>query len=223
MNSWKIVWKTYHESGSRRKVLWEMVSHSSIWSRIYVGLLSALFLIGIVLYVISSTTATNFGYLIVTIASEVALLFKVDSMKKDLVLNEYGDSEEMHAPPEPDRFRDTRYLMFKHRLEKAGIKSSHVSSCFELVTIQIDMAQTNDQPYRKFLSYSLGLVSGVVTALWHDRGRTELIYTAVLILAVALFVTFILSIFPSKLERLKEMKYFMTLYCRKGTLKEVIS
>jgi hypothetical protein len=155
---------------------------------------------------------------ILIIVGEIGLLYKFDKLKQALVLNEYGDPNIAQTPHNDLNHQTSRYLMFKQELSSNHVTKSHVKDCFELVETQIDISESTGTSVRKFSSFGFGIFLGVLGTFWKKLETTELIYVGLTLLAVGIFVGFIISLFPSRIEKLKEMKYFMQLYRREVSL-----
>jgi len=108
--------------------------------------------------------------------------------------------------------------MFKQELSNNHISKSHIKDCFDLVETQIDISQSTGTSMQRFSSFSFGIFLGILGTFWKKLETTELVYVSLTLLAIGIFIAFIISLFPSKIEKLKEMKYFMQLYCREVSL-----
>lgn len=153
-------------------------------------------------------------WLILAVIFELSALLLLEKLKDRIVLDQYGDPKESQVPPETKGHRSTRYLMFKKKLASENITKSHVEDCFDLVDIQIDMTSSSGSLYKKYSNFVIGLFAGLLVAIWRELNLDELVLIGISIFFVSILIMVILSLFPSKLEKLKEMKYFMHLYCR---------
>lgn len=212
MNSWREVWNGYFDHSNRWKVLVETYLHAPWSDRIFLIVVTAGFFLSGWCYFVFFRPA-----LFATMAFEGVFLVRLFILKDNLVLEEFGDRDQSQEPPDTDAYRNTRYLMFKKALVGKGLTRSHVADCFELVDIQVDIASTSGQNHKKFFGFSIGVFLGLLGAVWRGTGGAELFYAGTSILAVGLLGTILISAFPSKIEQLKEMKYFMKLYCREVT------
>lgn len=209
MNKWKEIWLAYHVNASRGKILSGIWSHASIADRFYVAFLILVFSICIIFHI------KELGFwLIPAVASEVALLFKLSFLKDSLVLNEYGGLENSQAPPSTENHQSTRYILFKNTLKEKYIEKSHVNDCFDLIDCQIDIQSTEPGGFKKSSSFVLGILAGILTALWKQLDLISLLYISLGFIAVAALIYLVSSAFPSALEKRKELKYFMLLFCR---------
>jgi len=155
-------------------------------------------------------------YLIVV--GEIGMIYKLDKLKKALVLNEYGDPNIAQTPHDDVEHKTSRYLMFKQELCHNNIAKSHVIDCFDLVETQIDISESAGNSVRTFSNFGFGVLLGILATFWKKLETTDLIYVGLTLLVVGVFIGIVISLFPSRIEKLKEMKYFMQLYCREVTL-----
>lgn len=211
MNSWREIWTAYFSRSTTLKILLGTFIHASWADRIFLVVTAAGFAVGIWCYIVLSRAS-----IIPMLGFEMLILFRLFSLKESLVLEEFGDKDASQTPPDDDSHRETRYLMFKDTLMNKGLTHSHVSDCFDLIDMQIDIAATSGQNYKKFFSFSLGAFLGLLGSFWHGQSMADLIYFGGAVMSFGLFGTLLISAFPSRIERLKELKYFMKLYCREG-------
>ena len=148
--------------------------------------------------------------------SELMVFLLLDRLKKKMFEREFGDVGTSQAPPEDREHQATRYLLFKSRLLQSHVTKSHVEECFDLVDIQIEVAAARGELPRKVFGFAGGVVTGMLGAVWAKSDISDVLIVLVIFVVVAIALWFLLSLFPSKVERLKEMKYFMKLYCRES-------
>jgi len=89
-----------------------------------------------------------------------------------------------------------------------------VESCIELIDMQIDIESSSGSIVKGFLGIVLAVSAGILTAVWKKVAIEDLILIGLSFAAFAAVIAIALSLFPSKEERLKEMKYFVKLFCR---------
>lgn len=209
MNHWKEIWNAYHEGATRKKILKDIWQYSKKWDKFY---LTSIFLVFL------TSVFMNFYqgeyWLILIVTTESAILLKLNSLKQNLIMHEYGGTEQSQTPPNSVNHQSTRYLIFKNMLVQKEIPKSAVEGCFNLVDLQIDIAATDASGIKRVSSFSMGILTGILTALWKELHIKELIIISLSIIGTVLLIDAIASVFPSKLEKLKELKYFMLLYCR---------
>ncbi len=209
MNSWKSIWESYYNVAKTKKLLAESFRSSTIVDKIY--LLFTFF--GVVISGYIHFNGSPWALFLLAV-SEVGFLLKLRKLKDDLILNEYGDPNLSQAPPDSDNNKDSRYLMFKKSLQSKSINSSHVKDCEYLIDLKVDMAMTEGLRLKGFNSLAVGIVIGFLGAVWRGLTFDSLIYMGLAILLIGLITIPIIIFFPTRIEQLKEIKYFMALYCR---------
>jgi len=209
MNEWKEIWLAYHSEATRTRVFIDVMSRATAWDYIYI-----LFLLAVLAFSLAMHIKEPGWWLVLSVITEVALLFKLSNLKEMMILNEYGGPDKTKIPPSKNNHQDTRYLIFKSRLKEKHITKSHVKDCFDLIESQIDIASTDSTGLKKSIGFSIGMLAGVFTTIWKKVDTYTLILIAFSIIGFVIFIYLIASAFPSKLERLKEQKYFMLLFCR---------
>lgn len=90
--------------------------------------------------------------------------------------------------------------MFKQELSDNHISKSHVKDCFDLVETQVDISESTGTSVRRFSSFSFGILLGISGTFWKKLETTEFVYVSLTLLAVGVFIAFIISLFPSKIE-----------------------
>jgi len=215
LNHWKIIYSTYINKSSRSTLFANTVQHGTKWDISFLTINLIVFILGICFYFTKYEVEISFFLIII---GEVCLLYKFDQLKQALVLNEYGDPSISQTPHNDLNHQTSRYLMFKQELSNNHISKSHIKDCFDLVETQIDISQSTGTSMQRFSSFSFGIFLGILGTFWKKLETTELVYVSLTLLAIGIFIAFIISLFPSKIEKLKEMKYFMQLYCREVSL-----
>ena len=67
---------------------------------------------------------------------------------------------------------------------------------------------------KRFAGFVVGLLVGMIGSQWGNLKPTELLAAGMVFVVIGLLMVSILSVIPSKHEKLLEMKYFMRLFCR---------
>jgi len=163
-------------------------------------------------------TKEGLAALLIIALSELGLLYKLDALKKALIQSEHGDYGQSSVPHDDESHKTSRYLMFKTQLHNQKITKYDVEQCLDLLNAQIDLATSNRKSVDTFSTFSIGMILGILAAFWRDLSSSELIIVGISYIVFAIFIILMLSSIPSKLERLKEMKYFMKLYYRRDVV-----
>jgi hypothetical protein len=226
MNRWKIIWDGYFSFSTVKEIFKNIISKTSFTNKIYMILLIILFIIGFVIYLqyidLSFVTKkyTEFLGLFLSIVSEILLIINLNGINKSLIENEYGIENSM-APPSSENHQSTRYLLFKKHLFSNNITKDDVEKCEDLIDIQIDIASTENTGLKKASNFMLGIILGILTALWKHTNINQLLLIAFILVLFYLIIEMINSAFPSKVLKLKELKYFMQLFIREKQYEKI--
>lgn len=212
MSYWKVIWDAYHAEATRLKIFLGIWSSTSLSERLYTIVLVGIFSFSFVLFFILK------GWLLIPVLlSELALIVKFTSLNEKMLYSEFGDQEEKQ-PLKYKNYQDTRYLMFKKKLKNSFIGEPAIRGCFELLDSQIDIVATESAATKKIVTFSFGLLAGLVGSIWSRMEYEELSLVASAIISFMLLIIVVASVFPSKLEKLKELRYFMLLYCHEASI-----
>ena len=142
------------------------------------------------------------------------MLFLLEKIKDKIFFAENGHPDETMAPPDNDDHRTSRYMLFRKHLKEKNITKSHVEDIFPLVDMKLDLESSRGELPKKYFSFVIGLLAGIAVSLSKNLEMYELALAVISLIVVSYFVLQILWLIPSRTERLKELKYFMKLFCR---------
>ncbi len=207
MKQWKEVWIAYHSESTFWKILLESWHRANRKHRLGLSLLVIIFIGSIVLWNIQD----NDVWASLTILSGIISMPLLKDLENQLILNGYGGQDEFD--PSMKEYSNNKYSIFKKRLQDKNITKSQLEKCFVLIDYQIDIAITDSRGIDKLYTFSLSLLTAGLIALWSTANfESVIIITAVLIVIFRLVIQ-LGPLFPSKTKKLKEMRYFMHLYC----------
>lgn len=207
MNYWAMIWKAYDKS-TKTKLFIEVFLNENTLGRLTILFATIIFFLGAYFQFFEKN---SYGF-IPLIIGEFYLIHKLDKSRKLLILNEYGDLNSSQIPHDDKDHKRSRYLMFKKSLQDGFISKSHVEDCFDLIDIQIDIASSSSVNVKRFGGFCFGILIGILASYWRTLSAEELIWVGASLIVMGLLIAFVLFLFPSKMENLKEMKYFMKLY-----------
>ncbi|EOX1811737.1 hypothetical protein [Vibrio tarriae] len=210
MNHWKLIWESYYYNATLRGLFFDIVKYASWFDR---GLVLIAF-ISVVVSLILVFTSTLFNAIWAVAIGEIILFARLPALKNRLIEAEFGDKDNSFLPHDDHTHQESRYLLFKRSLKSKHITSSHVNDCFDLVDTQIDIASTSGVVLKRFSSFSAGVFLGFCAIVWRKLDSSGLIYVGASLIALCLLIMLVLLMVPTKLERFKELKYFMQLYCK---------
>lgn len=220
MNSWKEIWISYHKEATQTRLFIETIKCANLFEKTLLAIALIIFILSAIAYAAYKMHTIGMIFLI---SSELAILYELDILRKRLISNELGDIKNSQVPPEADEKKESRYMLFKKRLQTKNINANDVESCFELVDLQIDINKSTNIFANKFRDIIILITLGAISSIWKIQNTTQ-IYIAIAALIIISLPTYLfLSVFSSKLERLNEMKYFMKLYCRELPKNQIIT
>lgn len=212
MNEWKEIWTAYFEEAKKRKILLSTWEKASKWEKLYILLMLIFLFLSFIPFWFGVNAA-----IYAAIVIEAALIFTLSEIKEGMLTTEYGDTSDAKIPPEKENQQSTRYLVFRDALLKKHINKSHVLQCFDLIDCQIDIASTsNNATSAKFIPFLVGLLSGLILIQSRSLQPKEAIFFTIFIIITIVLCYTITTLFPSKVERLKELKYFMLLFSKEN-------
>ena len=206
MNKWKQIWYAYFEDATFLKLLKGVWLITSNRERLYLLMIIFGFLIS--LFVGQEMVEM----LAVMIVFEGLIILKFEQIKNKMILDEYGGLDGSIIPDDGMYSQGGRYLIFKTKLKEQNISAINVYECFDLVDSQIEIASTNSSFRTMILTFIFGLVLGLFATMWSYFDLDILMKLSLLIIVSSLVVVMIISLIPSKLEKLKELRYFMLMY-----------
>lgn len=209
MNHWKIIFNCYERATKWHKFLIGAFLNAHILEKILFASLVLIF--GISMH--EHISNRSWGFYVLCI-SAVVLSYMINRMKQNYVFSSFGDPEFSQAPPDGKRYKESRYMQFKRMLEDNHIDKSVVDECLPLADMQIGMASTEGLLGKKLFSLLIGISLGFWAAVLRQLDENGLVAMGVAIFLIGSMLMLFISIIPSKIENMKEMKYFMMLYCR---------
>lgn len=212
MNAWKIIWNVFYNGSSRLRVATEMWRLSSVWQRVLIVVSTALFGTGLVAYMYPGSRGVE--ALLLAVVGELILLVVLDRVKDETFFSEYGHPDRAMVPPDNDEHRVSRYMIFRKGLRDANVTKSHVEDAFSLAEAKLDLESSRGEMPRKYLGFAIGLLAGALVSWSRNLEAQELALAISALVAASFFIVLVLWVIPSRTERLKELKYFMHLYCR---------
>ena len=194
------------------RVATEMWRLAPVAQRILIVVLGIVFLAALVVYLFVSEHSGV--ALFAAIAAEIFLLLVLDKVKDETFFSEYGRPDDAMVPPDNEEHRVSRYMLFRRRLREKNITKSHIEDAFPLADAKLDLEASRGEMPKKYLGFTVGLIAGALVSWSKNLEARELAIAITVLAVVSFFVVMVLWVIPSRTERLKELKYFMHLYCR---------
>lgn len=210
MNHWKKVWDAYHREATRWAYLRELWRLSGWLTRFALICGMTVFLFG--LFDLRSISRQNFPWLMV--AGEFAVLAVIHHMKGTIFRCVYGSVDEDMSPADDGDHRVGRFLMFKRKLREAQITKSHVEDLFDLLDAKDGLESHRNTLLHKFLLFVSGFFTALAITLIRGLSFDLALKSLLWLIVVCACVVPLLWVLPSRREKLRELKYFMLLYCK---------
>ncbi|MBZ0093277.1 MAG: hypothetical protein K8F27_13790 [Sulfuricellaceae bacterium] len=156
----------------------------------------------------------NGSALSLAVVGELLLFLVLDKIKDKTFFSEYGSPDNAMVPPDNEEHRVSRYMIFRKRLRETNITRSHVEDVFPLADAKLDLESSRGEMPRKYLGFAIGLLVGTLVSWSKNLDAQELSLAVAAFVVSSFFIVMVLWVVPSRAERLKELKYFMHLYCR---------
>jgi|GEM_PF-4194883 len=213
MNTWKVIWNAFYSKASIRHVFAEIWRLSATSQLAIIGAASIAFVFALMIFLFAD--GQNGLAFFLAISSEMVLLYSFNSVKNEIFLSEFGLHETEMAPPDHENHRDNRYSFFRRELREKQITKAQVEDALTLVDAKLDLETSRGELPRKYFGFSVGLVSGTLISWSKNLEIQEISIAIIALMVVSFFAILILWMVPSRTERLRELKYFMHLYCRR--------
>lgn len=210
MNYWKIVWDAYYQQATRRAYVRELVRIANWPTCIAFVIALGLFLFGISDVVREPQREWPWPM----IAGELLLLALVEHVRTARFATTYGSVESGLGPAEKEEQRGHRFLMFKKSLQDAHITRSHVQDLFEIVEAKEDLESQHNIALNRFGIFVSGFLTSAAITLIRGLEADQAAWLMFWISFAGLALAPLFWMLPTRKGRLKELKYFMVLYCK---------
>ena len=210
MNYWKRVWDIYHREATRWAYLKELWCLSGWVTRLALIVSAVIFMFGLLTF--RGVLQQNFPWLLVV--GEFALLAVVYHMKGTIFRCAYGSADEDISPADDGDHQVGRFLMFKRKLREAQITKSHVEDLFDLLDAKEGLESQRNTLVNKFFLFVSGFFTALSITLIRGLSFDSALKLLLWLLVVCACVGPLLWVLPSRREKLRELKYFMLLYCK---------
>ena len=151
-----------------------------------------------------------------TLTFEAILVLGMLIAKERFLRVEFGEFENRSGPPDTQDGSEPRYLMLRSELNKTSLTPSHIDDYLAVLEAQIEKESAPHRMADKVTALITGITIGLAAAIFRALSAEALLTAVVVVAGVAFFTKMVISLFPSKLQKLYELKYFMAIY--KGQL-----
>jgi hypothetical protein len=210
MNYWKIVWDAYYQHATRRAYVRELVRLATWPTCIAFVIALAIFLFGIA--DVARQPQRDWPWPM--IVGELSLLALVEHVRTARFAATYGSVESGLGPAEEEEQRGYRFLMFKKTLQAAHLTRSHVQDLFEIVDAKEELESQHNIALNKFVIFASGFLTSAALTLIRGLEAGQAAWLMFWISFAGLSLTPLFWMLPTRKGKLKELKYFMVLYCK---------
>ena len=210
MNSWKVVWNAYYEQATRTAYAKELVRLASWPTR-------TCFVLALILFLFGAAEAMkqpheNFPWKF--ILGELALIALVKHVRTTAFATAYGSIESDLGPPEKEEQRGYRFLIFKDALRSQHVTPTHVRDLFEIVQAKEELESQHNIALGKFGLFATGFLTSAAVTVIRGLQPTQAALLLFWFALASMVLAPLFWILPTRKGKLKELKYFMVLYCR---------
>jgi hypothetical protein len=210
MNYWKIVWDAYYQQATRRAYLRELVRLANWPTRIAFMLALGVFCYG--LLDVIDDRQKEWPWLM--IVGELSLLAIVEHVRTTRFATAYGSVESSFGPAEKEDQRGHRFLMFKNALQAAHLTENQVQGLFDIVEAKEELESQHNLALNKFVVFVSGFLTAAAITLISDLEAEQAAWLMFWVSLSGLTLAPLFWMLPTRKSRLKELKYFMVLYCK---------
>lgn len=177
------------------------------WAKIlYVG--SAL---GFIICLLAYFTVWKSAF-VLAMFFEAILVFATLLGKDKFLRSEFGEYKERNGPPDTQDGSEARYLLFSNDLNDLELSNSHIDDCIEILEAQIRKESAPHFVAEKLTTLIVGIALGLAAAIFRSLDSKAILISVLILGGVAVIAKMIISIFPSKLQQLHELRYFLAIY-----------
>jgi len=150
--------------------------------------------------------------LLVAMIFEAVLVLATLFGKDKFLRAEFGEYQERKGPPDTQDGSEARFLIFSSDLNALELSNSHIDDCLEILDAQIQKESVPHIFAEKLTTWIIGITLGLAAAIFRSLTNDQILVGVVMIAGVAVIAKMVVSLFPSKLQQLHELKYFLIVY-----------
>ncbi|WP_043993808.1 hypothetical protein [Moritella sp. PE36] len=226
MNEWETVWKSYMNDCTRTKILKD--AYRSIKA-----LHKVLLLLSLVSFIIFVTGAfysifnpeqidRDMMFLLFALFEGIFLLM-AERAVKNLSMTSYSFQEQAQVPPEDTNHQKIRYLKFRFQLKKSKIEAKNITTLIDILKAREELEEVKGTYVNRFFGFLMALIIALIVSVI----KVVELDVLVLICAYGFFIGFLVfaiaSMVPAKIERIRELKYFLVMYEKQDQYETVSS
>ena len=211
LNYWSEIQKAYFSEANFKNLIGEIWRYSSKEDKKWLvssgigGILSAV--LGLLL------RDTEWFFLFSEVVTGALFLYRWIELE-DQVLCNLGVEERSKLSPKKAQIEKTSYALFKKHLNDKRIMIDDVKNCNSLIEMQIDILSSSPSGLKKAVQYFLAILTGIGIGLFGEFDfKVNLGAMLLVLFLIGVLYWLANTVIIPKLEKMKELKYFMLLYC----------
>jgi len=154
---------------------------------------------------------------------EVIFILMAESAIKNLNKTSYSLLEQSQVPPEDTNHQKTRYLKFSSQLKKAKVGTNNISIVIDILKAREGLEDVKGTYVKRFVGFLMTLIIALTVSASKGIESDILMLIFVYGTLIGLFIYAIASMIPAKIERIRELKYFLVMYEKQDLYKTVSS
>lgn len=213
---WETVWQGYERHSRRRAIVRDLFHSSTRHERAWLTFLVTLFLFifsGLMLLIIFDPSFLRiFTAAVCMVVVEGLLIWGLKCITDRYVRDVLGGEEIFQVPPDNKHFRRLRYLKFRKYLASLGVGKGMLCDASKALAAKEELEKESDIYLKGYYGFLISAGLAVLVSAARGMDFQKLTFFVIAILEVSFFMYWILAALPGKMERIKELKYFLVLY-----------
>ncbi|WHI46400.1 hypothetical protein [Microbulbifer sp. VAAF005] len=221
MKTWEFIWKTHSRECTRRKIFKEIILSSGKGYITLLTIFSVLFLLSLSGYILTLLEITNFYfglpnaggfYIFLTLSFEFLAIIVLQVLKENYINKTQSI---LNSPQErPENFDEgiLRYLKFSSKLREENISREDIENIMDTLEAREKLADSSGVYGKVLAKYFAALILALLATI-AKTATIEQAAVAISYLGILGYLCYqIASIVPAPPERVKELRYFLTMY-----------
>lgn len=215
MNQWEVVWKSYMDDCTRIKIFNDAFSSITMLRKSLLSVSLVCFMLSVAAAVYSifneEQISKNLMFTLFGIF-EVIFILMAESAIKNLNRKNYSFQEQAQVPPEDVNHQKMRYLKFRSQLKKANVGGNDIVTIIEILKAREELEEVKGTYVKRFVGFLMTLIIALTVSASKGFESDILFLIFVYGTLIGLFIYAVASMIPAKIERIRELKYFLVMY-----------
>lgn len=149
--------------------------------------------------------------LIILYSSLAFLMIFIEIAKRNYVNSEYTQFDTDWGPPEDDRLQALRYLKFRKQITEMDFSCKDISNVITVLDSRENLEEVSGTYVKRFGGVVLTVGVGLAITIFRLVSTEVLALISISLIAITFFVYQIVSLIPARIERIRELHYFLTM------------